>query len=159
MEATNVERMITTVRQISCAPDVDQLRLRLKELGDQLIQVPPEELHRLQAELASRSRATEHPPSALSETKKVLLELLTYALVVATESIFLCIWACVIWGVTEVLTRIEPHMPDWAPTMFRYVEIAFAIFILSKLFIVRAEVFEEAIRRARRVTRACRGRS
>jgi len=145
---------MATAHQISCAPDVDQLRLRLKELGEQLIQVSPEELKRLQTELASRARATEHPPSALSEAKKVLVELLTYALVVATESVFLCIWACVLWGVTEVLKRIEPHMPDWAPTMFRYVEIAFAVFILSKLFIVRAEVFEEAVRRARRVTRA-----
>jgi hypothetical protein len=151
---TNVERVITAVHRISCVPDVEQLRLRLKELEDQLIQVSPEELNQLQTELASRVRATQHSLSPLSEPKEVLLELLTYALVVATESVFLCVWACVLWGVTEVLKRIEPHMPHWAPEMFRYVEIAFALFILSKLFIVRAEVFEEAIRRMRRVIRA-----
>jgi hypothetical protein len=154
----NVERVLALVHRVSCATDVEQLRFEVKELKQHLIQVSPEELTHLQAVLGSRACAVQ-PQSPLSEPRKVLLELVTYALVVATESFFLCTWACVLWGVTEVLKRIEPHMPDWAPMMFRYVEIAFALFILSKLFIVRAEVFEEAIRRLRRVTRAWLGRS
>ena len=152
-----VDRVLILTQRISCATNIGQLKQEVRELRHHLIQVSPEELTQLQSALGSR--AVRQSQSPLSEPKEVLVELLTYALVVATESVFLCVWACVLWGVTEVLKRIVPHMPDWAPVMFRDVEIAFAIFILAKLFIVRAEVFEEAIRRLRRVTRAWFGRS
>jgi len=89
-----------------------------------------------------------------AEAKHVAAELVTYALVIITESCFLCIWALVVWGVAYVLQRIEPHMPNWAPMMFRYVEIGFALFILAKLFIARAEVFENALKHLRRVMAA-----
>lgn len=84
-----------------------------------------------------------------SEPKRVTLELAVTSLVLVLEGCFVCVWAFVVWGVAKVLGLFEPHMPDWSQMLFRYVEIGFAIFILAKLFLVRADVFERALVRAR----------
>jgi hypothetical protein len=83
----------------------------------------------------------------LREPGKVLRELASAVVLLVLEGCFLCLWAVVVWGVTEVLAKIEPRMPAWAPGLFKYVDIGFALFILAKLFLARAHVFEAAIRR------------
>jgi hypothetical protein len=90
----------------------------------------------------------------LLDVTRVAVELVIYALVIVTESCFLCVWALVVWGVAATLQLIEPNLPDWAPKMFRYVEIGFSLYILSQLFIRRVGVFENAIRSLRRLKRA-----
>lgn len=87
------------------------------------------------------------------EPKRVALELAVTFLVLILEGCFVCVWAAVVWGVAKVLGLLEPHMPDWARTLFRYVEIGFALFILAKLFLLRADVFEHALVRARGLMR------
>jgi hypothetical protein len=90
------------------------------------------------------------------EVPRLARELLAHAVKVVMEACFLITWACVIWGISEVLARIEPHMPDWARMMFRYVEIGFALFLLCEMFLVRATIFERAIVRAGQILRRTR---
>jgi len=90
------------------------------------------------------------------EVPRLARELLAHAIKVVLEACFLITWAFVIWGISEVLARIEPHMPDWAKLMFKYVEIGFALFLLSEMFLVRATVFERAVMRAGQLLRRTR---
>jgi hypothetical protein len=83
-------------------------------------------------------------------------ELFAHAVKVVLEASFLITWAVVIWGISEVLSRIEPHMPGWATVMFKYVEIGFALFQLSQMFLLRATVFETAVIRAGQLLRRTR---
>ena len=55
----------------------------------------------------------------------------------------MCLWGGVVFAVYQVFELIEKGMPHntWAPTFFTDAEIGFAVFILCKLFLVRAEVF------------------
>lgn len=94
--------------------------------------------------------------SPWKEVSKVALELSAHAITILIEACFLITWAGVIWGVARVLTLLEPHMPNWAPTMFRYVEIGFALFVLSQMFLLRASVFERAVVQAGRLLRRMR---
>jgi hypothetical protein len=96
----------------------------------------------------------------LTETGEVFSELVGYALVIIIEGCFMCLWGGVVWAVSHVFDWIEGGIPHntWAPTLFKYAEIGFAVFILCKLFLRRAHVFEEALIRARRLMRAGRPR-
>jgi hypothetical protein len=102
----------------------------------------------------SKHSRSEH---AFEEIRIVAGELVTYVVVIIIESCFLCSWALAIWGVASILDVIEPHMPTWGPTMFKYVEIGFAIYILSKLFVRRSHVLIEALATLHRVRRALTG--
>jgi hypothetical protein len=82
------------------------------------------------------------------EVPRLARELMAHAVKVILEACFLITWALVIWGISEALAQIEPHMPDWAKLMFKYVEIGFALFLLCEMFLVRATVFELAVTRA-----------
>ncbi len=83
----------------------------------------------------------------LVEAREVLRELVEYAVILLIEACFMCIWAGVVWCVYHVLEFVERGMPknEWAPTLFKYAEIGFAVFILCKLFLNRAQVFELAL--------------
>jgi hypothetical protein len=90
------------------------------------------------------------------EVPRLAHELFAHAIKVILEACFLIAWALVIWGISEVLARIEPHMPDWAKVMFKYVEIGFALFLLCEMFLVRATIFEKAVVRAGQILRRTR---
>ncbi len=68
----------------------------------------------------------------------------------------MCLWGSVVWCVYQVFVFIEKGMPSnyWAPKLFTYAEIGFAVFILCKLFLTRADVFEKALARLRHLPRA-----
>jgi hypothetical protein len=90
------------------------------------------------------------------EVPRLARELLAHTVKIVLEACFLIAWALVIWGITEVLSRIEPHMPDWSRMMFKYVEIGFALFLLSQMFLLRATTYEKAVARAGKLLRRTR---
>jgi hypothetical protein len=122
----------------------------LEERGGRDEPVAPDRIPRMQE--FSGNEADHGGPDKdidwLREPGIVLRELGSTAVLLLLEGCFLCLWAAVVWGVTEVLSQIQPRMPPWAPELFKYVDIGFALFILAKLFLARAQVFETAIRRA-----------
>jgi hypothetical protein len=87
------------------------------------------------------------------EVPKVWRELSAHTVTIVIEACFLIAWAGVIWGVARVLDMLEPFMPKWAPTMFYYVEIGFALFLLLQMFLLRVSVFEAAIVQAGHIMR------
>ena len=82
------------------------------------------------------------------DVKNLFSELSANSVKVSLEAFFLIVWAAVVWGVATVLQLIEPSMPGWAAVMFKYVEIGFALFLLSEMFLRRVDIFERAIVRA-----------
>jgi hypothetical protein len=91
------------------------------------------------------------------EVPRLARELFAHTVKIVLEACFLIVWALVIWGISEVLSRIEPHMPDWSKMMFKWVEIGFALFLLSQMFLLRASIFEKALVRAGQLLRRTRG--
>src|SRR4051812_49326258 len=88
--------------------------------------------------------------------KDLLIELTANSIKVVLEACFLIIWALVVWGISAALHQIEPDMPIWARTLFTYVEIGFAVYLLAEMFLKRADVFERAVGRARDLLRNLR---
>ena len=99
---------------------------------------------------SARPYASIMPPeeNPWEEVPRLAHELSAHAVKIVLEACFLIAWALVIWGISEVLSRIEPHMPDWSRLMFKWVEIGFALFLLSQMFLLRVTTFDKAVIRA-----------
>jgi hypothetical protein len=152
---THVQETLSAFRRTRDAQDLEALRTGIRDLTVWLDKLGAQEAKVINLKISLRARIKETLRALFDEPKRVFFELMAYALVIATESLFLCVWACALFAVTYVLGRMEPLIEPkapWAPRMFQYVEIGFALFILSKLFIVRAGVIEEALRRLRHIT-------
>jgi hypothetical protein len=121
----------------------------------------PQRQETVAADLPREPPAPPAPPTSPTPEKltgRALRELTSFSLVLLVDGTFVCVWAAVVWGVTAVLGLIQPHMPPWAAPLFEYAEIGFALFILAKLFLKRADEFTAAFLRARQLLTAGRYR-